>query len=334
MFEVPYQLYLFYGDMAAIEKFYPAMKRYLSACAELADGHLLDFGLGDWCSPDSKTMTPRCVTSTGNYFDMLRKMSVFARLLGKERDAAIYASAADAVKKAFIAAFMHDDGSWGDGSPTAAATAIYFGLSPSPATDALVLAEQLRLNGHLACFGILGAKYIPRVLAGHGFGADAVELFVQPEYPGWGYWVRRGLTTLPEHWSCKSSLNHIMFGDVSAWMYQYAAGISPQLDAPGFKHFSIKPHPVGGLTNVTAEHRCPRGIIKVDWRIDNGMFLLKIELPSATKATVILPDATVRMVETGSHDFESAIGVGGGRMRQVSWSNGLGEIVDFQGSNL
>lgn len=307
MFEVPYQLYLFYGDTTCIEIFYPVMKRYLAACAELAYDHLLDFGLGDWCSPDRDTMTPRCITSTGNYFDMLIKMSLFARLLDKKRDASIFASTAEKVKNAFIAAFIQADGTWGDGSPTATATAIYFGLSPSPATDAMTLAKLMQERKHLACFGILGAKYIPRVLAGYGFADDAVKLFTQPEYPGWGHWVKQGFTTLPEHWSCKSSLNHIMFGDVSAWMYQYAAGISPKPEAPGFKHFLIQPHPVDGLTQVTAEHRCPYGIIKVNWHIDNGIFRLKINVPSATLATVILPDATEWTVKSGIHNFESSI---------------------------
>ena len=53
------------------------------------------------------------------------------------------------------------------------------------------------------------------------------------ELPGWGWQVDHGATTLWENWNGKDSQNNIMFGDISAWMYQYLGGIRPLKETPG-----------------------------------------------------------------------------------------------------
>jgi alpha-L-rhamnosidase len=279
------------------------MERYLRACANTSCNHLLRFGLGDWCCPDRDKMTPSIVTSTGNYYGMLKRMAFFAELLDKNADQCCYSQLADAVRTAFVAEFRNDDGSWSDGSPTACATALYFGLSLDPQTDARTLAEQMRSLGHRAQFGILGAKYIPRMLAEYGFAEDGFKILTQPEFPGWGNWVEQGYTTLLESWSGKASLNHIMFGDVSAWFYQYLAGITPDPRNPGFKHFTIKPNLVQGLGLVNATHICPYGTIAVSWRRDGEDVTLQLDVPMQTTATLHLPGRSVETLSGGCHEF-------------------------------
>lgn len=95
-------------------------------------------------------------------------------------------------------------------------------------------------NAHCkADFGVLGAKYVPRVLAEYGRIDLAYRLLTQTDFPGWGHWLKRGATSLWENWDGSGSRNHIMFGDVSAWMYHFLAGIRPDPEQPGFRHMLI-----------------------------------------------------------------------------------------------
>jgi alpha-L-rhamnosidase len=59
--------------------------------------------------------------------------------------------------------------------------------------------------------------------------------------------------------------------------------------SPGFKHFVVKPAPVGDLTFARATHRSIRGEITSDWRIENGTFKLSVTVPPGTTATVRVP---------------------------------------------
>ena len=99
----------------------------------------------------------------------------------------------------------------------------------------------------------------------------------------------------------ENSLNHIMFGDIDAWMYQYLGGISPDPENPGFRHILVKPNPVGSLTWAKAEHRIASGLISSFWKRLPDSFELSLEVPKGSEATVTLPDGSVRKVEAGEH---------------------------------
>jgi len=72
----------------------------------------------------------------------------------------------------------------------------------------------------------------------------AYEMVNQRVFPGWGYMLENGATTLWEHWAGSDntySHNHPMFGSVSEWFYKALAGISPAPDAVGFDHILLRP---------------------------------------------------------------------------------------------
>ena len=151
------------------------------------------------------------------------------------------------------------------------------------------LAEIVQANGCKADFGIFGAKYVPRALAENGHASVAFRMLTQPEYPGWAHWLRQGATTLWESWNGDASRNHIMFGDISAWMYQYLAGIIPDPAQPGFKNTIIRPNPVTGLDWAKAWHQSPYGRIEVAWRLSDSRFELDLTVPANSTATVEWP---------------------------------------------
>ena len=298
LFEYPYQVYLFYGKMDLIEKYYDNFKLYLEYCECRSEEYLLDFGLGDWCHRDRRAITPVEVTSSGYYYQNVRRMVFFAELLGRKEDAYGYQKLAENIRQAFVKKFANADGSFADGAQTATAAALYFKIidEKQAVKSVKYLVEQVRAEQHKAEFGILGAKFVPRVLAEYGYADDAFEIITQKEFPGWGWQIGKGATSLWENWNGKDSLNHIMFGDISAWMYQYPGGIRALPDTPGFRKFIIQPSFVKKLDRVTVSYRSSYGKITSQWLRLEHQIRCQMEIPSGCSADIILPGKVMREV--------------------------------------
>jgi alpha-L-rhamnosidase len=168
--------------------------------------------------------------------------------------------------------------------------------------------ENIERQGHLDT-GILGAKYVLRVLAQGGRSDLAFRLVTRPEPPSWAWWIGQGATTLWEDWKGEGSLNHIMFGDVSNWLFQWIAGIGLDEDAPGFRHVRIRPQPVGGLTWARAHHDSPQGRIVSNWALEGDAFRLQVTVPPGAAATVWVPASAPAQVREGAHPADRAPGV-------------------------
>ena len=185
---------------------------------------------------------------------------------------------------------------------TALAAPLYFGFAAEPEKTAARLAEAVRTKKHLTGFGILGSKYIFRALADHGYADDAFKMLQQTDFPSYGYWVRHfDATTLFENWRGSSSMNHIMFGDISAWMYQYLAGITPVESSPGFKHIEFRPCFVKDLDYVEAEHISPFGKISVSWKRENGKIVFRCSVPEGCTAELIAEGGR-KSLSSGQHE--------------------------------
>jgi len=286
LFEAPARIALFTGNDALFLRYLPQMELYLDYCRSMAhEGGLVAFGLGDWCCYDHAKMTPPELTCSAYYF-------YAAKLISRYKPE--YANTAEAICAAINRKYYKGNGIYANGERTAMACALYFGIAEeserSKVADALVMA--IRKSKHKAGFGILGAKYIPRALADYGYADDAFQVITQPEFPGWGWWVNHGATSLHESWNSSSSLNHIMFGDISAWMYQYAAGIVPLAATPGFSHFRLAPCFINGLDFVRAEHRSPFGMIRVSWKRTANGIEYECEIPKGSTADLCVNGKT------------------------------------------
>ena len=296
---IPWYLYLYTGDEEVLERHYAGMKRYVDFCTRMATGHIVSFGLGDWCHPDRARMAPAALTSTAYYCVDCRIVSQAARLLGNESDAERYGKLAEDIRSAFNRHFGNGDGSYAGGEQTSQGCALYQEMVEEADRPAVVtrLIEAIENNDGRLDVGILGAKYVLRALADAGHAELAYALLTRTDYPSWGHWLEQGATTLWEDWPGQASRNHIMFGDISAWMYQYLAGIAPQ--SPGFKEILIHPRVVGDLTEAAAEHRSPYGLIRSAWRQTDGNFVLEATIPPNTSARIILPTQDIEAVQEG-----------------------------------
>lgn len=113
--------------------------------------------------------------------------------------------------------------------------------------------------------GILGAKALLNALSENGYSDLAYKVASQETYPSWGWWIVNGATTLYENWRIDAkndiSLNHIMFGDIGAWIFKGIGGIKTDEQSAGFKNVILKPNFVVGLNEFEAKHTGPYGEI-------------------------------------------------------------------------
>jgi alpha-L-rhamnosidase len=282
LFEIPWQIYRFYGDDAPAREAYEAMKKYAAFMSDKADADgLYDYGLGDWCRWwEDRQGTPVRLTDSAYMYMFNRRLAFWAERFGEKEYAAECNAAAENIKAAFNKAFYKGDGLYAEGRLTELAAPLYFrGLCVDGEEKKVAkrLVEAIREKEHKAWFGILGAKWAPRVLAEYGYADDAFRLFVQPEIPGWAHWLQFGDGTLRENWDDMSSHNHIMFGDLSAWAYEYVAGIVPL--EPGFKKIAFRPHVLEGVDSFVVTHKTPFGEIRAGWRRVGGKPEFICEVP-------------------------------------------------------
>jgi alpha-L-rhamnosidase len=132
----------------------------------------------------------------------------------------------------------------------------------------------------------------------------AYRVATQRTYPGWGYMVAEGATTLWERWEKlegegMNSHNHIMLGSIDAWFYRTIAGLVPL--EPGWKKVRIKPHILGDLTDATATLQTVRGEIYVSWEKKQDLLRLLLSIPTNVSGEFYIPvsDETVTIREGG-----------------------------------
>lgn len=297
IFEGCYQIYRFTGDLSIVAEMYDNMKKYLEYCRSRSEDNLIWFGLGDWCHWKPERMVPVEFTSSCYFYSDAVRMTFFAELLGKEDDAGYFKKLAGDIKRSFNKKYYRGDGMWASGVMTALAAPLFFGIAEKDQEKtAALLVKTVRQNDAKIDFGMLGAKYVPRVLCEYGYGADAYNILTQEEFPGWGYLVKQNATTLWEDWSGKNSQNHILFGDVSAWMYEFPGGISPDINEPGFKRVILRPVFIPQLEWVNVRFASVAGEITVNWKRQDGEIYYTAQLPEGTSGKLYMPDGTVRDV--------------------------------------
>src|SRR5690606_29142267 len=96
------------------------------------------------------------------------------------------------------------------------------------------------------------------------------------------------------------SLNHIMFGEISAWFYKALGGIKPDPSSPGFKNILLTPHFVEGLTQFKASHTGPYGTIVSSWKRTANKITYRVTVPPNSTATLTFTDIIgKRIYESG-----------------------------------
>jgi alpha-L-rhamnosidase len=308
---VPGMLYDQYGDKRVLQAAYPAMRKWLQhERTFVTDGIISKDQYADWCVPpedpklihsqDPARVTSGTLIATSFYYHLLRKVAAYARILDKPADATDLEAQAVAIDAAFQKRFYKPESSlYDNATQTSSILPLYFSMAPPAARAGLVasLARNIEevTHGHVGT-GLIGAQFLMRTLSDNGRSDLAYEIATQKTYPGWGYMVSKGATTIWELWNgdtadpAMNSGNHVMqIGDLAVWMYEYLAGIRSDPERPGFRHVLIHPYPAGDLSFVEGSHQSPYGKIATSWKRGSGSFSLDVTIPPNTTASVWIP---------------------------------------------
>jgi len=297
---IPMYISKYTGDTSTLIEFYEGAKKYLDYMEQMIyDGYTVNYGLGDWCPPHEADIDgikcPETVTSTGYFYINAKTAQNTAELLGLNGEAKYYADLAEKIRIDFIEKFIDTKtGIVATGNVTAQCTPLFYHMLDSKLTEKVFdkLLKTIEKDGYTSMFGILGAKYVLDVLNEYGRPDIAYRLLTQPNFPGWANWVINcGATTLWEQWGGGSSLNHIMFGDISAAFYKLLSGINPLVNDEhiGMQNFRIMPYFADDIDFVEGKYESTYGTIESSWkRSAKNTVILNIEIPANTKATLIL----------------------------------------------
>jgi alpha-L-rhamnosidase len=215
---------------------------------------------------------------------------------------------------------------YSNGTQTSGILPLVFGMTADAnrksVFDGLIRNIEQVSNGHVGT-GLVGAQWLMRTLTENGRADVAYQIATQTTYPGWGYMVSKGATTVWELWNgdtadpAMNSGNHVMqIGDLGVWMYEYLGGIRTDPDKPGFKHVLIRPYMAGDLKFVNASHKCMYGLIESRWKRDGGKVMLDVTIPVNTTATVWVPATNAAAVKESGVAAAKARGVKFVRMDQ------------------
>jgi len=304
---IPWLVYLHYGDKRILEENYEVIKKWVDFLTAKSERNYIVYSkYGDWVPPGFQRKPldiPGELVSTWYYYHDCVLLTKIAHVLGKSEDEEKYAKLAEKIKIAFNNEFLKDDHytfkqpSLISGSQTSNLLPLYLDMVPEDKREAVL--KQL-LNDiivtrdcHLGT-GIVGTRYLLDTLTKYGYAELAYKIVTQTTYPGWGYMIENGATTLWERWEYltgtgMNSHNHIMLGSVDAWFYKVLAGINVDLSAPGFEKVIIRPHIIDDLSHASASINTIRGLVSSRWAKKGKSLTLEVTIPVNSEGKVYVP---------------------------------------------
>lgn len=324
---LPWDMYVAYGDKGILDIQYPSMKKWVDFIHSKSRENLWNTGshFGDWLfyrpnddNDGRAAVTDKYMIAQTFYAHSTQLLIKAANVLGKKEDAEKYSLLLDSIKSAYVQEYMTPNGKLVSNTQTAYVLALQFDMLPeklrAQAADRLV--QNIRDYGNHLTTGFLGTPYLCHVLSRFGHADVAYDLLLQETYPSWLYPVKMGATTIWERWDGQkpdgsfqtadmNSFNHYAYGAIGDWMYKNIAGIQPLEDSPGYKQFRIAPNPGGKLTSATATLESMYGTIKSSWTLKDGQFMLDVQIPPNSSATLVLPKSgKTEKIGSGAYHFE------------------------------
>jgi alpha-L-rhamnosidase len=303
-----YYLYLYYHDTAIIKELYDLDVQWMNKVEHIHPAGLVDKGLSDH---ESLEPVPVQLTGTCHYLQCARIMKKFATVMEDDANKLKYETLAEKLKNQVKAEFWDQPRKEKINRQTLFSTLLYHGIVPEEemdaARDSLIKAVQ---NGPASHFntGIFGTKYILETTSEHIDPNAVYDIVNSTIYPGWGFMIDNGATTIWETW--KESDNtysncHPMFGTITEWFYRWLGGIRPDPDHPGFKEFVLAPSTPEGLDYVDCIYHSPFGQIRSTWKkMPSGDIQYKMTIPEGSMANVQIPlnqTQKVLLQKEGSH---------------------------------
>jgi alpha-L-rhamnosidase len=298
---VPWDMFKWYGDIGAVKRAYPMMKRYLNYLESMSEYYILTHGLGDWYDlgpkfPGEAQLTPRALTATSVFFYDAKLLAEMAGLIGEKEDSIAFKNLSEEIRKAFNKEFFNPQTNvYSTGSQTAYSMPLFFGITDDSIRNKVTanLVSSIKENKNALTAGDVGYRYLLRVLEQEGYSQLIFDMNSRTDVPGYGYQLSKGATSLTESWAGLRNVsnNHMMLGHLMEWFFSGIAGIRQMKESIAFDHILIAPEIVGDITWADAAIESVHGEISSSWKIIDNDFSLTVRIPANCKATVELPQS-------------------------------------------
>ena len=247
------------------------------------------------------------------------------------RDSSAHRTLHAAIKRAFIEAYVEEDGTVASGTQTAYLMALGFDLLPDDLIQAAVdhLAADIEKRGNRLTTGFVGVPLLGPVLSEHGRSDLAYALLHQEEFPSWGYSIRHGATTIWERWdgwtehggfqsAAMNSFNHYSLGSIGDWLYGHVAGIGQAPASVAYRDLLLRPTPGGKLTWARAEQETARGLVACGWSLNGDQLTITVAVPPGSTAVLEIPTPDPGSVRDTSAPVAAEPSPGGATVRLSS----------------
>ncbi|MDO4618283.1 MAG: family 78 glycoside hydrolase catalytic domain [Clostridia bacterium] len=315
----PWEIYMAYGDKAVLEDNFECMRGWIEHMHNFGEEEYLWLGdqhFGDWLGLDSPSGSYKGITDedfiASCYFAYSTSLFVkIGKIIG--RDMSHYEDMYAKIKQAITDRYI-EDGLPAIKTQTACVLLLQFDLTDNREGVGNLLYKLIKDNGTRLTTGFIGTPHLLHTLSATGNTKTAYDLLLFDGFPSWLYSVKKGATTMWEHWDCikedgsfwsrdMNSFNHYAYGSVYSWVFGVAAGIKPI--EPKYTKVSVKPSPDKRLTYMDADIDSRMGKIRSSWRYMQGFIRYEIDIPEGVTAEIELPDGQKYTVSGGKHIFHT-----------------------------
>ena len=294
---LPYFSAVLRDDLRVAEAAKDGMMRYFRYLISRRDERgLLEIGLGDWCPANPDYTTPLIFTDSTIAYDLAVKAAYLYDRMQMPNEAAFCRTFAKEMRAAIREHLLEDADTMRfiSGRQSVQAMAIYYGLcdSEEEKQKALsILIDEIHGQGDHMGVGVLGGRVLFRVLCDMGYEDLALLMITRPDAPSYGCMIEDGLTALgenvrPPYGSC----NHHFWGDISALMIEYFAGIRPNPTLWDVTNIDIRPVFCVTLHHAKAYYRATVGCVEVAWEREAENIVMYLTYPADAHGLVIAPD--------------------------------------------
>lgn len=290
---LPYYSYILRGDLRAAREVSGSILRYLHMLSyHLEQDGLVNTGLGDWCCPQPQE-SPVFFTTRVMSYDIAKKAAVLYKAMGMEAEEAYVNAFANKMRKKIREDLCDlETMTFAGDCQTSQAMAIYYGICDTKEEEQKafsVLLDKIHEKDDHMHVGVLGGRVIFRVLADHGEIDLALHMMCRPDAPSYGYMIALGYNTLLESiHKNDDSCNHHFWGDISAFMLEYIAGIRPHFES-NVGIVNIAPMFPTKLDNAKGYYNAKEGKVESKWVRNGDEIILTVTAPDELAGNIFTP---------------------------------------------
>jgi len=308
-------LYQCHGDERLIEQHCDSVKAWVDFIGKnlAGENHIVTKGwLGEHMLPGRKVghwefiskETPKNFIWTCYYYHNTRTLGNMYRVLGKKEEEERYAKLSQEIRTVINKTWLDPGtGHYATKSQTSEIIALALDIVPPKYKQQLInnIAKTITAaDGGKLRVGHVGLPGFMESLVENGLGEIVYDAVNHTEFPGWGYMIAQGATTIWESWGMLKGGYHAeesmtMLAGVGRLFYESIAGIQEpsyygtREFGPGYGRFSIKPHILGDLKHAEASIKTVRGIISSRWKKTDASLALEVTIPANATAQVSVP---------------------------------------------